>query len=452
MANNKFDWSGVVRGVSTGLSGLAEHYLGEGVGDAVGSFIDGIGEGFGLMTQADYERDQQIQAEERAQQRTIDAEKRANDEYDRRMADERAYNDPTAQAERMRKAGLNPMASLGTTVQGSTTRMSAPTQSSTATPTGSRSAGSIGSAMQAMSAGEQLKQQKLQTSIMQSEAEARKDTLEASKNSEFQKGYSQWISNCMSMFEAGNEGGNGFYETSYNNYTYRPNYSISLDTNGALSVIGEAEGDEPVRFITEIVDDVSLGDVSVDSSDRGLDSVPGGFGSSGATITFDNSKEYHFSAKIHVFKDPNKYYPDFTIYDNSFYVGRLSEELSGSIIKNHKEAQDISKCLVDATLTAYKVLAEGQQADANALTAIARYMESNFKFGDTWNTKYILELVFKAISSATDIADAIVKVKGLLFNMNKPARGFVEGKHTTTYDGKGNVTRSTSTTTTHNNH
>lgn len=59
------------------------------------------------------------------------AEQRANDEYDRRLADEREYNSPSAIAARLRAAGINPMAAYSQ-IAGSTggNNMAAPTQSS----------------------------------------------------------------------------------------------------------------------------------------------------------------------------------------------------------------------------------------------------------------------------------------------------------------------------------
>lgn len=59
------------------------------------------------------------------------AEQRANAEYDRRLADERAYNSPSAIAARLRSAGINPMAAYSQ-IAGATggNNMSAPSLSS----------------------------------------------------------------------------------------------------------------------------------------------------------------------------------------------------------------------------------------------------------------------------------------------------------------------------------
>lgn len=52
----------------------------------------------------------QVYLDKKQDDRQQDAEKRANDEYQRRVDDERAYNSPQAQAERLLKAGINPLA------------------------------------------------------------------------------------------------------------------------------------------------------------------------------------------------------------------------------------------------------------------------------------------------------------------------------------------------------
>lgn len=49
-----------------------------------------------------------IRAEQREQNYIISAEQRANAEYDRRMADQRQYDDPASMVARYRSAGLNP--------------------------------------------------------------------------------------------------------------------------------------------------------------------------------------------------------------------------------------------------------------------------------------------------------------------------------------------------------
>lgn len=66
-----------------------------------------------------------------AKQAQKDAEKRSNAEYDRRIADERAYNSPSAVAQRLREAGINPQGAVSQ-VAGATggNNMSAPSLSS----------------------------------------------------------------------------------------------------------------------------------------------------------------------------------------------------------------------------------------------------------------------------------------------------------------------------------
>lgn len=108
-----------------------------------------------------------IDAENRQEQNQIESEQRANAEYDRRMADERAYNDPAAQAERMRGAGLNPMASVGG-ISSSTTDAAAPQQSTApmSSPRGSNTGG-IGAMLELASFGEGLKSRKLENEMLE---------------------------------------------------------------------------------------------------------------------------------------------------------------------------------------------------------------------------------------------------------------------------------------------
>lgn len=82
------------------------------VGPAIGSALTGIWDN------------------QNAKKAQKDAEKRANAEYDRRLADERAYNSPSAMAARLREAGINPMAAYSQ-IAGATggNNMSPPTQS-----------------------------------------------------------------------------------------------------------------------------------------------------------------------------------------------------------------------------------------------------------------------------------------------------------------------------------
>lgn len=78
------------------------------------------------------------------------AENRANVEYDRRLAEERAYNDPSAVAARLRAAGINPMAAYGNIASGtSASNMSAPSLSSVAGT--SNIGGAVGNALSSMS-------------------------------------------------------------------------------------------------------------------------------------------------------------------------------------------------------------------------------------------------------------------------------------------------------------
>lgn len=136
------------------MAGILEGIIGGLVDGAVG-----IGEMY-LQNELDK------QAEQRQVEMNIDAENRANAEYDRRMADERAYNDPTAQAERMRSAGINPMAQLGSgSVSSSTTKASTPTQSSPQAQHRTQADVGLGSAMQYMLAGEQIRGAKLDNDL-----------------------------------------------------------------------------------------------------------------------------------------------------------------------------------------------------------------------------------------------------------------------------------------------
>lgn len=155
------DWSSIGTGAVSGLA--AGSALGP-WGAAAGALVGGIGGFF----KSDYEKQTQVDAENRQEQNQIEAEQRANAEYDRRMADERAYNDPAAQAERMRQAGINPMANLGQGVTSSSTNMTAPTQSNAPTGVGQRSTGPLGvsEGLQLMTMAEQAKRAKLENEML----------------------------------------------------------------------------------------------------------------------------------------------------------------------------------------------------------------------------------------------------------------------------------------------
>lgn len=155
------DWSSIGTGAVSGLA--AGSALGP-WGAAAGALVGGIGGFF----KSDYEKQTQVDAENRQEQNQIESEQRANAEYDRRMADERAYNDPSAQAQRMRDAGINPMANLGQGVTSSSTKMSAPTQSSAPAGVGQRSTGPLGvsEGLQLMTMAEQAKRAKLENEML----------------------------------------------------------------------------------------------------------------------------------------------------------------------------------------------------------------------------------------------------------------------------------------------
>lgn len=194
-----------VGGYVSGLGQAAGAWINT-VAPGVGTLVSGAASGIGGALSANYERQQQIQAEQRAEQRAIDAEnrqeqnqieaeQRANAEYDRRMADERAYNDPTAQAERLRAAGINPMANLGQGVTSSSTKMSAPSQSSSnmAFPNGAQgpqSRGvpqlSLGDALQAQSLAEDIRGKKLDNDRKQIYLEAEQDFYWLGQQADYQ--------------------------------------------------------------------------------------------------------------------------------------------------------------------------------------------------------------------------------------------------------------------------
>lgn len=69
-----------------------------------------------------------------AKNEQLEAEQRENAEYDRRVADERAYNDPSAQAQRLSDAGINPLSVMAgsSTASGNTTTAGAPNNSQSA--------------------------------------------------------------------------------------------------------------------------------------------------------------------------------------------------------------------------------------------------------------------------------------------------------------------------------
>lgn len=203
-ANN--DIGGYISGLGKGAGALINT-----VAPGLGTLVSGAADGIGGALSSNYERQQQLQAEQRAEQRAIDAEnrqeqnqieaeQRANAEYDRRMADERAYNDPSAQAERLRAAGINPMANLGQGVTSSSTKMSAPSQSSAnmAFPNGAQGSSSrgvsqltLGDALQAQALSEDIRGKKLDNDRKEIYLSAEKDFYWLGQQADYQNSLSE---------------------------------------------------------------------------------------------------------------------------------------------------------------------------------------------------------------------------------------------------------------------
>lgn len=107
------DWgsvgSGVLSGAGAGATiGNLFGPVGAGIGAGAGALIGGISGYF----DSSHATEQQIDAEDRASAEWTRQQDALNAEYDRRVSDERAYNDPAAQAARLKAAGINPLSSM----------------------------------------------------------------------------------------------------------------------------------------------------------------------------------------------------------------------------------------------------------------------------------------------------------------------------------------------------
>lgn len=178
----------------------------------LGTVASGILGGIGSRQASEYEKQEQIDTEKRAEERAISAEQRANAEYDRRMADERAYNDPSAQAQRMRDAGINPLANLGTTTSANMSSMTAPSQSSVPSPTGPSSRMSPTSSPSITEGTQAAKQ--------------------------YEEGEKLFMENCWERFTSGDRGN---VASVSQNYEIRYNAIIDDDGNIELQFIPEGK-------------------------------------------------------------------------------------------------------------------------------------------------------------------------------------------------------------------
>lgn len=159
------DWgavgSGALSGAGTGaaigstIAPGAGTAVGAGVGAGVGALVGGIS-GY-------FDGQSQLASEERAKEEYDRQFAMQNAEYDRRVADERAYNDLSAQAERLRQAGINPLSAIGnlSSVSNTAGDPGQPNAQASFNPARRSSPLAMSEVLSMMSLGEDLKAKKL---------------------------------------------------------------------------------------------------------------------------------------------------------------------------------------------------------------------------------------------------------------------------------------------------
>lgn len=286
-----------------------------------------------------------IDAENRQEQNQIEAEQRANAEYDRRMADERAYNDPAAQAERMRGAGLNPMASVGG-ISSSTTDAAAPQQSTApmSSPRGSNTGG-IGAMLELAGSAEIQRSRVLENRQKQEE------------------GKKLWIENCISQFENGNIPSNALDGT--NEISKIPRYIINpvLDEEGNMIDIKL----EPAENVPQSLVDSWLGD-----GDNFINTI--------ARVTFKDDV-----------------YGEFTIVRDSYANQERAINILNSRADLGLKNDDIGQAWARLYLQAVATMSGVEGATADVLVALAKQLEANYLFGNEMTWKWAIDKILTAV-------------------------------------------------------
>lgn len=129
---------------------------------------------------------------------------------------------------------------------------------------------------------------------------------------------------------------------------------------------------------------------------------------------------------VHLYKYPSEKYGDFVIYEGSFNVRKAREELLGLVGNNYEIAEDLAQSWSAMYSTLISALASGKQADAAMITAMAKDLEANYRFGDEFNTKWWIETALHMIQSGVGLAQSITQLKGEIFKLKpsdaKPGR------------------------------
>lgn len=452
-----FDWSGLVSAGGSILGGIV-NTVAPGIGTAVTGLTQGISQGM----QSQYEVEQQIASEERAEQRQIASEQRANAEndrrfamtnaeYDRRIADERAYNDPSAQAARMRAAGINPMAQLGSGgVTSSTSKSSAPSQASNSQSSAPMSSGvsaksllGLSQGMQLMKSEEEIEKIRLENEETRQDIKNKKET----QQTEYQKGYQTFINNAITEWNAGDM--SNFVEESENvDFTFR--YNLNLSDSGLLEVLDDSTGANVsysykglpsinIEGYKPLTDYFGTGDIKTPDFDKFFKpssdtfEFDAEFGKSpdlNLTSTADTARmilkgagtppKRKFSSNVRKWTKKNDHYGDFSIYSNSYLAKQKREEYNKALGENEKLRQDIELQATSLLFKLAETLTNGRKADADAVNAYAKHLETSFKYGDNYNAKFFIQLALQVLSTSSDVGEAVAKIMDVLLKYRTP--------------------------------
>lgn len=304
-----------------------------------------------------------IRAEGREQNYIISAEQRANEEYDRRLADQRAYDDPQAVAARYARAGINPVSAFQSGVVGQTGSIS---------PSGGRAPASkpITAQKANFTAPQTLDVISSLAQIENINANTKK--VQEETNSEREKGYSQFIDNCMQKVLIGDV--NMSYDSNFN---FDAKYSVVVDDEGNVS-------------LPKLDKDVSK------------------------LITDKNSQYSKQMADMTFARFDNDVYGSLKIHTQSYWLSELTNKIANLEGMNHQLAKDIASHAIPLYCSILTAMASGDQADAALVTAHARNLEARFKYGvgeeGDFNTKWIIQTIFDGISAGKNVVDILMSV------------------------------------------
>lgn len=281
------------------------------------------------------------------------AEKRANEEYEKRLKEQNEYNE--GWADRLRKEGINPFFQI-TKGQSGAMASSNPT------------APSMSSISQALSRqpslGELLSAQKASADIRLTNAQA--SQVEEQTDKAFQEGKAQFIDNCITEYM----------------YGHAPEIEHELK---------EFEN----RYTWETVDnDDGTFDIKMIANNK------------------PSRKEHKLDVIIYNYHDDK--YGDFKILEGSLPIRRAKEELISITGGNMQMAEDMAQSLAAFYGAIMDAKSTGTKASADLVRAFAQQLEADYKYGDTFNAKWFVEKGFELADTVLSALDFVTSWKNLL--------------------------------------